>query len=112
VFCSNAFDLGDDGAVSSVTILDTVGVALPRDGSVTGELTTGSASGAAITATCVIGGATEAASGASTMNVLREAKEVNVTFPTLADTETGGQIGIEKKYWPFVQLYTYPQVET
>jgi hypothetical protein len=106
VFCSNQIDLGDTGNILSVTVLDTVGVALPRAIGVTGEIATGSSTGAEINNACTHVDRTVAQTvgDANTNLVVRESKSINLVQPGTANF--GGQIGLDNGHWPFIQLYT------
>jgi hypothetical protein len=55
--------------------------------------------------TCAIGGDASPAVGdpLGTLNVLREAKDVNTSAPTVSTTNPNGLI---PESWPFIQLYT------
>ena len=96
--------------VVGVDVSDTVGIALPLFSLLTLGGANGTSNGAPFTTTCAptVGGAVSqdtAITGA--MNVIREAKDPNLT---LTDGSTAGdddgQIGINgTSVWPFIQLY-------
>jgi len=99
-----------------VDVGDTVGIALPLF-SVRGLAgQNGTSTGAALTTACAgtTGGSTSAATSsagdilqAGAMNVIREAKDPNVTLTSGTGTgDDDGQIGINGTgVWPFIQLY-------
>ncbi|MGH1566607.1 MAG: hypothetical protein ACRBB5_04145, partial [Nitrosopumilus sp.] len=102
VFCASDVDLGDTATGESVTVTDTVGVALPRAASVTGGVD-GDANGGPLTNTCTP--VLDQFADADIQNVLREEKDLNTAQPTDGDNTVGGQIGIDSAFWPFIQLY-------
>jgi len=90
-FCDNDTNL-TDGAGLAVTFGETVGIAVPDDG------TSGGVQG-----TATIEGVANICPGvqtADTMNVLREEKTINTSI-----TDVPGQINLEPTAWPFIQLY-------
>jgi hypothetical protein len=119
VFCSK--DTADDFV--GVSLADTSGVAVPsvggtgntqfgRNGTTTvADITTSYLSDA--NANCDgIGTLAGATNGSNAMNVLREAKDLNI--PASSSSVNIGQIGVNgtkgdststQSYWPFIQLY-------
>ena len=102
IFCANNIDLGN--GLFSVTVSDTVGVAVRSSATITGGLVNGSAIGGPITDVCTP--VTNTGSTLDTQNVLREEKDVNTSIPTPTDSNIGGQVGIDAAFWPFIQLYS------
>ena len=102
-------DAGDGTAVLGISTSETDGFAIANTTAVTGETTTGSSTGGAISTTCTSDNTTDG--GHNTMNVLREQKDVNLT---LQSSDLVGQIGLAKDVndddtdvWPFIQLYQF-----
>ncbi|BDQ30147.1 beta strand repeat-containing protein [Nitrosopumilus zosterae] len=107
----NGLDFGTLCATGSRTdaavgfsVAETVGIALPFTGA-NGGGSNGTATGAALTLEC---GGANTASVNGTINVVREAKDPNLTLAG----DTNGQIGLNSTnvdgfdhVWPFVQLY-------
>ena len=80
------------GLTGATGVTDTVGIAIPGDSGEEGSVGPGP-----IGTVCATLGAAE------TINVLREAKDPNLTIP--AGATEAGQIGIDPAAWPFIQLY-------
>jgi hypothetical protein len=119
-FCATGTDTQE---TLGINIDDTQGVALPFS-TVTGATSAGgqngTSTGGAITAEC-FGSATSILNGTDAMNVVREAKDLNLS---LTGTDDDGQIGLNttgvgssslntsggvgtvtNSVWPFIQLY-------
>jgi len=95
VFCSPA-SAGATLQSAGTFVLDfsdSNGVAIPMTGGGGAE---GSPTGASITAACTAGTPT------GSLNVVREAKDLNINAPNGNDA----QINANPAFWPFVQLYT------
>ncbi|MGI0010176.1 MAG: hypothetical protein ACREAE_02105, partial [Nitrosopumilaceae archaeon] len=99
-FCDN-----DDGAslraTGSLAVSDTVGFAIPRDETVTGEVD--STAPTALSTTC---SGDPIGSDNLAMHVIRENKTLNKAYPGNIALE-GGQIGVLQNAWPFIQLYDF-----
>ena len=92
VFCSSSTGSG----VLGTSFSDTVGVAVPRDGTLM-DFTNGDASFTACTAS---------PGGSILNNVVRNPKSIN-TNPAVPT----GQIGLDPDAWPIIQLFSFDNVE-
>jgi len=93
IFCDNTQNLGV--APSTVTVSDTVGIAVP--GTSSGGIQGSSTGGVITTGVCIF-------HASDNMNVIREPKDVNTNVPS---KDGVGQIGIDANVWPFIQLYSF-----
>lgn len=101
-FCDNGVDLGM--GTSTVTISDTVGIALKDPNDIIDGMDTGVISNRIPDNTCTSLAADD--NVLDTMNVLRNEKTINLN--ELGGEGNGfGQIGIDDDYWPFIQLYDF-----
>ncbi len=101
VICGTAIDLGNAADGTHVDVSDTSGVALPDIDDVRGGLNNGAEFGGPITVSVTKTG--DGDNARQSMNTVRKAKPMNMEFPP--GEKTGGQIGLDPDFWPFIQLY-------